>query len=390
MIRSTFMALIFAIVITSVPGLAQVHPYGYDITKSSVADTGLPGEKTGATRQTNADGTLEEPAEEVAIPILCYHRFEDVASSSYAVTPEAFEDQMEYLQSNGFHSISLETLANYASGSLDFLPPKPVVITIDDGWKSAYTKAVPILKEKGFTATFFVYTDFISSCRNSLSWEDLQVLLKENFDVGSHTKSHPNFLLLGKRLDSPQYQKRVSEELSDSRKLLAEELGTSVALFSYPYGVYDSYLEHQIGKCGYKIAVTTNSSPNSRKSNKLCLSRFTMLRDYTLDDFARIVTSGALLTEAWEPKDSSTIRTHRPLISARIVDEDIDAGSLRMRLGEILLPATFNPITGQFGCQITKSLKDAAHIVAISAKEKTAGKLKFASWLFIVDTTTQK
>jgi len=133
---------------------------------------------------------------------------------------------MEYLQSNGFHSISLETLANHTSGSLDFLPPKPAVITIDDGWKSAYTKAIPILKEKGFTATFFVYTDFISSCQNSLSWEDLKVLLKENFEVGSHTKSHSNFLLLAKRLDPPEYQKRVLEELNDSRKLLAEKLAT--------------------------------------------------------------------------------------------------------------------------------------------------------------------
>jgi len=391
-IRYILMILVLAIAVMGIPRLPQADCWDHSVAKNCAGENerSFQGEPAEGAKHTNADGTFEEPAEEVAIPILCYHRFDDTCSSTYAVTPTAFEDQMEYLRRNGFHSISLKTLSDYVSGSLDALPPRPVVITIDDGWKSAYTKAAPILKEKGFTATFFVYTYFISSCRNSLSWDDLKVLLKDGFEVGSHTKSHPNFLLLRKRLDPDEYRKRVLEELKDSRKLLEEKLKTSVSLFSYPYGLYDSHLENEIRECGYKVAVTTNPCPNSRGSNRLRLSRFTVLQEYTLGDFSRIVTSRVLLTEAQIPKDSSRIKDHRPLISAKIVDEDVDRSSLRMRLGETVLGATFNPTTGKFSHQITKDLKERAHLVTISARDKATRKLKLTSWLFIVETPPEK
>jgi len=387
-IRRTLTIFVLGIAVTAILRLPQAHCWGHSVAKKCAGENerGFQGQEAEGAKHTNPDGTLEEPAEEVAIPILCYHRFEDACSSTYAVTPTAFEDQMEYLRRNGFHSISLKTLAHYVAGCLNSLPPKPVVITIDDGWKSGYTKAVPILKQKGFTATFFVYTYFISSCQNSLSWDDLKVLLKDGFEVGSHTKSHPNFLLLRKRLDPDEYRKRVLEELKDSRKLLEERLNTSVSLFSYPYGLYDSHLENEIRECGYKVAVTTNPCPNSRDSSPLRLSRFAMLQEHTLDDFSRIVTSRVLVTQAWKPKDSSRIKDRRPLISAKIVDEDIDRSSLRMRLGETVLEATFNPVTGEFSHQITKDLKERAHLVTISARDKAIEKLKLASWLFIVET----
>lgn len=324
------------------------------------------------------------------IPILCYHRFENTSSNTYVITPEAFEEQMEYLRENGFHLISLKEVADYLSGSRDSLPEKPTVITIDDGWKSGYTEAVPVLKEKGFRATFFVYTDFVSSCQNSLTWEDLGALMQDGFEVGSHSKSHPHFLTWRKELDRQEYRTRVREELEDSREVLEKKLNTSVALFSYPYGIYDSYLEDEIRECGYEVAVTVNPCPNSKDSNALRLSRFTILQEYTLDDFARIVASRMLLTEREMPEDSARIEAQRPLISARITDEGIDTSSLRMRLGETVLPATFDPETRELSYQITKDLKETAHIVSISARERATEKLTLASWLFIVDSQASK
>jgi hypothetical protein len=115
-----------------------------------------------------------------------------------------------------------------------------------------------------------------------------------------------------------------------------------------------------------------------------------MLQEHTLDDFSRIVTSRVLVTEAWKPKDSSRIKERQPLISAKIVDEDIDRSSLRMRLGETVLGATLNPTTGKFSYKITKDLKERAHLVTISARDKTTRKLKLTSWLFIVETPPEE
>jgi len=390
MIRPICRALIFAIIITAALGFLWIWPRGYDINENMTpgTNTSTVTEKTEPTRWTKADGIPEKSLKEVTIPILCYHRFEDVPLSRYAITPTVFEDQMEYLRRNGFHSISLESLSDYICGSLNSLPPKPIVISIDDGWKSGSTRALPILIKKGFTAVFFVYTDFISSCPNSLSWEDLKGLLKQNFEVGCHTKSHPHFLFLRKKLDSHEYQGRILEELGDSKRLLEKKLGTSVTLFSYPYGIYDSSLENLVRKYGYKIAVSTNPCPNSKKSNNLRLSRFIILRSHTQEDFARIVASRLLLAVGLKPHDFSTVETSQPIISVRIVDKNIDMSSLKMELGETTLPATFDPTTNQFSYQVTENLKNTAYIVTISAKERTTGRMKFASWLFIVDAPT--
>ena len=390
MIRTVFKVLVLATIPVAIFGLLQMWSRYYDIAGdvASSEDAGTLAERTRSAKRIEVEAIPKEFLGEITIPILGYHQFEDVPSSQYAITPTVFQDQMEYLRSNGFHTISLGTLADYISGSIDSLPAKPVVITVDDGWRSGFINAVPILIEKGFTATFFVYTDFISSGPNSLSWKDLKDLLKQNFDVGSHTKSHRHFLFLRKQSTPLEYKEEILKELRDSKKHLENKLGISVTLFSYPYGIYDSHLEESVREHGYRAAVTTNPGPNSKRSNSLRLSRFIIFGSHTLKDFARMVTSRVLLVEDPEPKEASTIRSSQPMISVRITDKSIDTGSLRMKLGETLLTAKFDSATNRFSCQIPESLKNTAYIVSISAKEKMSGKTKFASWLFVVDTDT--
>jgi hypothetical protein len=87
------------------------------------------------------------------VPILCYHRF-GVKTSKLNVTPAAFEQQMEWLARNGYTVVTFARLARFLEGK-EALPPKSVVITIDDGYRSSYEIAYPILKKFGFPATVF-------------------------------------------------------------------------------------------------------------------------------------------------------------------------------------------------------------------------------------------
>jgi len=129
-------------------------------------------------------------AEETIIPILTYHNFTKGESSSYAINIVEFEKQIDYLATHNYSVISLSELLKSSRDSQ--LPPKPVVITIDDGFKSTYTLAYPILKKYNFPATFFLYTDFIEKNNYSLTWEEIRDMTKNNIEISSHTLSHYN------------------------------------------------------------------------------------------------------------------------------------------------------------------------------------------------------
>ena len=106
-------------------------------------------------------------AEEITIPILTYHNFTKDEGSSYQINIVEFEKQMDYLAVHNYSVISLsELLTGLRDGQL---PPKPIVITIDDGFKSTYTLAYPILKKYNFPATLLIYTDFIEKNSSSLT-----------------------------------------------------------------------------------------------------------------------------------------------------------------------------------------------------------------------------
>jgi len=70
-----------------------------------------------------------------------------------------FDQQMRYLKDNHYRVISLNELLDFLNYR-HAIPKRSVLITIDDGYRSAYDIAYPILKKYGFKATLFIYTDF--------------------------------------------------------------------------------------------------------------------------------------------------------------------------------------------------------------------------------------
>jgi len=104
------------------------------------------------------------------IPILTYHRFADSCTSPLCVPTRVFDRQMKYLKEHGYSVLTpAELLAflEYRQG----LPKKSVLITMDDGYRSVYNVAYPILKKYGFTATLFIYTDFVGASGTAITWK---------------------------------------------------------------------------------------------------------------------------------------------------------------------------------------------------------------------------
>jgi len=109
-----------------------------------------------------------------------------------SVKPGDFELQIRYLVSNGYTAISLYDLYSSLAVSAT-LPPKPIVLTFDDGYRDAYEYAFPLLKKYGMNGTFFVISDFINSGNPAyLTWDMVKEMSASGMSIESHTRSHPD------------------------------------------------------------------------------------------------------------------------------------------------------------------------------------------------------
>lgn len=124
------------------------------------------------------------------IPILLYHNIGDYPETMMedGITLASFKRQMKYLHDNNFNVVPTEQALEHLNRKIK-LPPNSIAITVDGGYKDA-TTIVPVLKELGFQATFFIIPEVIGKQRaikggtiECLSWEDVDQLLQEGMEV---------------------------------------------------------------------------------------------------------------------------------------------------------------------------------------------------------------
>jgi peptidoglycan/xylan/chitin deacetylase (PgdA/CDA1 family) len=214
------------------------------------------------------------PDRTLRVPILMYHRIgaSPVGSDLTAdltVSPPVFAAQMRWLHRAGFHAVTQRQLfAALEHGAR--LPPRPLLITFDDGYRDVLWNAAPVLRRLHMPATVYAITGRIDGGDPSfLSWPELRRLVGLGFDVGSHTVHHVE-------LTAVPPGTAVSE-LAASKAVLERRLGEPVQWLSYPAGKVDAEVERLARRDGYVLAVTTR--PGDRQSGRrpLLLGRFEIL-----------------------------------------------------------------------------------------------------------------
>src|SRR5438132_9854189 len=161
---------------------------------------------------------------------------------------------MRYLKNEGYRPITMGEFLEFTRMGRQ-LPKKAVVLTFDDGYKSFKLFAYPLLKELGFSATLFVYTDYVGAGRNALGWEDLKALAAEGFDVQAHSKTHGDLRKATGESDA-QHAQRMQLELAEPLKLFQRHLGRSAERLAYPYGRADDDVVARVKEIGYVAAFT--------------------------------------------------------------------------------------------------------------------------------------
>ncbi|GAB4448074.1 MAG: hypothetical protein Kow0031_30610 [Anaerolineae bacterium] len=219
------------------------------------------------------------------VPILMYHYLSDPPPGADAirrdlsVSPAQFEAQLAYLKEQGYQTISMQQLS-YALSQGRPLPPKPIILTFDDGYRDAYTYAFPLLQKYGFTATFFVFTQVIDEYNvDFLTWEMVTEMHRAGMEFGSHSYRHSD--LTNRSVDFLVY------EILGSKEAIEERIGEPVRFFCYPSGRYDDLTIQVLNSANFWGAVTTQWGTSQSYADRFEMPRLRMRGNDTIAEFSR-------------------------------------------------------------------------------------------------------
>jgi len=216
---------------------------------------------------------------EVIVPILLYHHVGIPQSDSpYYISPFDFERQMYLLREWGYQTISVELLVRAIKEGAE-LPPKPIILTFDDGGETVFTNALPILQKYGFTGSAYIVYNYVGISAH-MNADQIRALYAAGWEIGSHSISHMDLTV---RTD------RQMDEIVDSRAKLQTLLGVPILTFAYPYGAYDKDSIHYAHFAGYIAAMGLANETLQSNKNLFYLYRMVVNGNQNLESFALLL-----------------------------------------------------------------------------------------------------
>ena len=210
--------------------------------------------------------------------ILLYHRFGDERYPSTSVPLDLFRRQMAYLKEKGYRVIPLEELLDLLEKGSP-IPPKTVVITVDDGYKSTM-KAYEILKEFGYPFTLFLYMEAVGRYPDFLTLEDIETLKQYGkVTFGNHSYSHGAF---GLSKDTETFL----EDLRKSEERFKKLFGKKPDLYAFPYGYYNREIIEILKDKGYRALFTQDPGSVGSSTDKFLIPRVAVVGSWaTMEHF---------------------------------------------------------------------------------------------------------
>jgi peptidoglycan/xylan/chitin deacetylase (PgdA/CDA1 family) len=323
-----------------------------------------------------------EPLPEVTI--LIYHRFGEAKYPTTNVSTERFREQMAYLLANNYRVISLADLVDSISAKKP-LPPKTVVITIDDGFKSVYQQGWPILKSFGFPFTVFISVKGIEKGFNDyMNWQELQELVSAGVDIQDHSYAHARMADIPAGMDQDQYRNWISGDLVKSSMTMIKKLGSGPRFFAIPYGEHNQQVIDEARKLGYEAIMTQDPGSISQHSDLFLLPREPILgNDWsTMKHFEEILERVDLPARDLTPEPGK-FNGSPSSYGATILDQDLyQPSSFRIYVSELgWQNATIegDRVSIPGGSKLTRRLNR----VMIKAREKGTGRTAVKTWLLV-------
>mgnify|MGYP000470139920 CR=1 FL=1 len=219
------------------------------------------------------------------VPILMYHHIDtpppdaDAIRRDLSVTPQNFEAQLHYLKQAGYESVTLNDLALYLTVGKP-LPPRPIILTFDDGYADAYHHAFPLLRSYGFVGTFFLISAPIDQGNpDFLSWDQVWEMHAAGMRFEPHSYDHPDLRNRG-------YQFLVFQILAPKEAIEART-GEPCRFYAYPAGRYDQKVIDVLRSAYFWGGVLTEQGATHTTADLFTLRRVRVQGSDDLEAFIR-------------------------------------------------------------------------------------------------------
>ena len=202
------------------------------------------------------------PPDRSTVPVLLYHGigepsdFSNPADAQYGINAYDFAKQMTMIKHAGYQTIGLQMFVDFVRGLPVKLPPRPLLLTFDDGRADSWTGSESILKKLGFTAVMFVDVGRVSACDPEyLTWDELRAMeasgrwtMQLHAGPNGHQyiaygsspdETGPSYAFKKPGEDFTQWQDRVRSDIEAGQKELTDEIpGYKPLAFAPPFGAY--------------------------------------------------------------------------------------------------------------------------------------------------------
>jgi peptidoglycan/xylan/chitin deacetylase (PgdA/CDA1 family) len=166
----------------------------------------------------------------IRVPILLYHHIAvSPIDSRYYVSPSKFEEEIKLLHDWNYTPITTSMLVEAITNGTS-LPPRPIIITFDDGHEDNYLNAFPIMKKYGFVGVLYLVVTYMNT-PTSMTTDEAKEMAAAGWEIGSHSETHPSLVV---------DMANLRYEIVQSRKDLQTMLGVPILTFAYPFGIAGS------------------------------------------------------------------------------------------------------------------------------------------------------
>ena len=291
-LRRTSLIIFFSVLVILILGSYLFIPQIKHTTFSKVPDNfsvGVVSEASSSAKPTIKPTPTPLPipthsGRSVKVPIIYYHYIgknpnpSDKLRDNLSVDPDLFDGQMNYIATSGFNTITFDTLYAALKGTAS-LPPKPVLLTFDDGYIDFYVNAFPILRRYNLKATEFIPTGLIDTAYY-LHWDQIKEMDKTGLiSFEAHSVAHLNLVSVSGA--------ELKNQLVASKQKLTQELGKPVNFMAYPYGTSNEITWQAAKDAGYFGAAGTWGGNIESEGNVYDMPRIKISGGITLEEFKR-------------------------------------------------------------------------------------------------------
>jgi biofilm PGA synthesis lipoprotein PgaB len=272
-----------------------------------------------------------DPDDGVSFRVLSFHDVRGNVRASFEDSPDetamderTLADVFAWLQHNDYHPISLQQVIDARAGGKP-LPSRPVLLTFDDGYRSAYTKVFPLLQRFKYPALLALVTGWLEAPENGnvaygdkpvprgnfLSWSEAAEMARSGLvELASHSdalhtgvQANPQGNMLPSAAthrydpatagyeDDATYMQRIESDLRRSKQVIEARTGAKVRAMVWPYGAYNAMALKAAERAGMPVTFTLDDGPNAASVPLSRIRRALVAYDNEGPDYARLLRS---------------------------------------------------------------------------------------------------